>query len=67
MYDENHKLYMLHTTYEAFAISVCVALTLLTSHTGIFTMASGTGVISPNSLTCESWTVNKSHLSSSTQ
>ena len=42
-------------------------LTLHTSDTGIFTMASWTEVICPNSLTGKPWTVNKSCLSPSTQ
>ena len=48
-------------------MSCLVALTCGTSHTGIFTMASWTEVISPNSLTGRPWTVNKSCLPPSTQ
>ena len=44
-----------------------VILTCGTFHTSIFTMAIRTVVKGPNSLTCVSWTVDESCLSSSTQ
>ena len=64
-------VHMERCTYSQFSrVYMCVKLVVLTcgtSHTGIFTMASWTEVISPNSLTGKPWTVDKSCLSPSTQ
>ena len=57
-------------TYSHFKVVYVLGLVVLTcgtSYTGIFTMASWTEIISPNSLASRPWTVNNSCLSSSTQ